>query len=385
VEGIRGVQKTTVVTMENGLRVGLTGIITPFVTQFETPENMAGITVTDAFAAAWQALSELRRKQVDLTICIYHGGFEADVKTGKILSQTGENQGWRICRELGFDVLLAAHQHMEAENLQIGGTYTCQPPEKAAKFIRMNITADRGSVHAVSRLVPAGDQPLPAAMEAIAPTEKQLNEWLDTPVGRLDTPLPGGAPLALAANGSLLAIFFNQVQLAVSGADISVTSLSNQVSDFPQNVTIRAIICAYAFPNTLKTIRVTRKVLMSALERSMAYFDFAPDGSLCVSRAFLEPIVQHFNYDTLQIFRLADLKQPAGALYRSSIGSELENRELTLCLNNYRASGGHYEAYKACPLLAEQPTEISELIMQYVEREREITVDKTQWLHLIHA
>lgn len=390
VEGIRGVQKTTVVTMENGLRVGLTGIITPFVTQFETPENMAGITVTDAFAAAWQALSELRRKQVDLTICIYHGGFEADVKTGKILSQTGGNQGWRICRELGFDVLLAAHQHMEAENLQIGGTYTCQPPEKAAKFIRMNITADRGNVHAVSRLVPAGDQPLPAAMEAIAPTEKQLNEWLDTPVGRLDTPLPGGAPLALAANGSLLANFFNQVQLAVSGADISVTSLSNQVSDFPQNVTIRAIICAYAFPNTLKTIRVTRKVLMSALERSMAYFDFAPDGSLCVSRAFLEPIVQHFNYDYFANLTVtADLKQPAGARVVSIVyqGSELpENRELTLCLNNYRASGaGGYEAYKACPLLAEQPTEISELIMQYVEREREITVDKTQWLHLIHA
>ena len=390
VEGIRGVEKTAVVTMENGLRVGLTGIITPFVTQFETPENMAGITVTDAFAAAWQALSELRRKQVDLTVCIYHGGFEADVKTGKTLSQTGENQGWRICRELGFDVLLAAHQHMEAENLQIGGTYTCQPPEKAAKFIRMNITADRGSVHAVSRLVPAGDQPLPAAMEAIAPTEKQLNEWLDTPVGRLDTPLPGGAPLTLAANGSLLANFFNQVQLAVSGADISVTSLSNQVSDFPQNVTIRAIICAYAFPNTLKTIRVTRTVLKSALERSMEYFDFAPDGSLCVSRAFLEPIVQHFNYDYFANLTVtADLKQPAGARVVSIVyqGSELpENRELTLCLNNYRASGaGGYEAYKACPLLAEQPTEIAELIMQYVEREREITVDKTQWLHLIHA
>lgn len=93
VEGIRGVQKTAVVTMENGLLVGLTGIITPFVTQFETPENMAGITVTDAFAAAWQALSELRRKQVDLTICIYHGGFEADVKTGKTLSQDGGKSG----------------------------------------------------------------------------------------------------------------------------------------------------------------------------------------------------------------------------------------------------------------------------------------------------
>ena len=122
----------------------------------------------------------------------------------------------------------------------------------------------------------------------------------------------------------------------------------------------------------------------------MAYFDFAPDGSLCVSRAFLEPIVQHFNYDYFANLTVtADLKQPAGARVVSIVyqGSELpENRELTLCLNNYRASGaGGYEAYKACPLLAEQPTEISELIMQYVKRERKITVDKTQWLHLIHA
>ena len=52
VEGIHGVEKTAVVTIENGLRVGLTGMITPFVTQFESAENMAGITVTDAFAAA---------------------------------------------------------------------------------------------------------------------------------------------------------------------------------------------------------------------------------------------------------------------------------------------------------------------------------------------
>lgn len=389
VEGIRGVQKTAVVTMENGLRVGLTGIITPFVTQFETPENMQGITVTDAFAAAWTALSELRH-QADVTICIYHGGFEADVKTGKILSQSGENQGWRICWELGFDVLLAAHQHMEAENLQIGGTYTCQPPEKATKFIRMDITADRGSVHAVSKLLPAGNMPLASAMEQLAPYEARLNAWLDMPVGHLDTPLPGGAPLALAVNGSLLANFFNQVQLAVSGADISVTSLSNQVHDFPQDVTIRAIVSSYAFPNTLKTIRVTRSVLKAALEQDMTYFDLAPDGSLRVSERFLTPIVQHFNYDYYANLTVtADINKKPGERVVSIVyaGEELpEDRILTLCLNNYRASGaGGYGCYKACALLAENPTEISELIMQYVEQKRKITVNKTKWLHLLHA
>ncbi len=245
--------------MENGLRVGLTGIITPFVTQFESAENMAGITVTDAFAAAWSALSELRHK-TDLTICIYHGGFEADVKTGEILSQTSENQGCRICRELGFDILLAAHQHMEAENLQIGGTYTCQPPEKAAKFIRMNITADRGSVHAVSRLVPAGDQPLPAAMEAIGAYGKAAERvaWY------------ARRSVGYTASRRKHRLRWRQTDRCLQTSSIRSNwplrrghlrdEPFQSVSDFPQNVTIRAIICAYAFPNTLKTIRVTRKV-----------------------------------------------------------------------------------------------------------------------------
>ena len=388
VDGIRGVQKTAVVTMENGLRVGLTGIITPFVTRFEPPEKMAGITVTDAFSAAWAALSELRH-QTDVTICIYHGGFEADVKTGKLLSQSGENQGYRICRELGFDILLAAHQHMPAENLQIGGTYTCQPPEKATKFIRMDVTAERGGVHARSQLLPAGNTPLPAALDVLSSYEAKFSAWLDKPVGTLDTPLPGGAPLELAANGSLLANFINQVQLAVTGADVSVTSLSNLVADFPQNVTNRAIVSAYAFPNTLKTICVTGDILRQALEQNLTYFSFAPDGSLCVSEHFLTPIIQHFNFDYFSNLTVtADLKRPAGERVVSIIyrGEELSpDKALTLCLNNYRASGaGGFACYKTCRLLSESQTEISELIMQYVAQKRNITVDRTTWLHLIY-
>ena len=53
VEGIRGVEKTAVVTMENGLRVGLTGMITPFVTQFESAENMACLLYTSDYAESF--------------------------------------------------------------------------------------------------------------------------------------------------------------------------------------------------------------------------------------------------------------------------------------------------------------------------------------------
>ena len=57
------------------------------------------------------------------------------------------------------------------------------------------------------------------------------------------------------------------------------------------------------------------------------------------------------------------------------------DQTLTLCLNNYRASGaGGYGCYKSCPLVSENLTEISDLVTQYVLQHREITVDKTKWL-----
>ena len=130
--GIAGVCRIAVVTLQNGLRVGLTGVTTHFVSQWEQPANLDGITVTDAFTAAAEAYAELQQQQVDLTVCIYHGGFENDLRTGAPLYTTDENQGCRICNELGFDILLAGHQHMSVENLCLNGTYTCQPPDKAA-------------------------------------------------------------------------------------------------------------------------------------------------------------------------------------------------------------------------------------------------------------
>ena len=65
-------------------------------------------------------------------------------------------------------------------------------------------------------------------------------------------------------------------------------------------------------------------------------------------------------------------------------GEELpDGRKLTLCMNNYRATGtGGYPLYAKCPLVRDQPTEIAQLIMEYIARHREITVDKTQWFHV---
>ncbi|MDD5864377.1 MAG: bifunctional UDP-sugar hydrolase/5'-nucleotidase [Firmicutes bacterium] len=389
VEGIPEVEKTAVVTLENGLRVGLTGMTSPFVNIWEKPENLAGITVTDAFDAAKTALEELKAAQVDVTVCLYHGGFENDVRTGEALSQTGENQGWRICRELDFDVLLTAHQHQSLENLRLFGTYTCQPPDRARQFLRMEVSvSDTGAVTAQSRLIPAGNVADSEAAAYLEPLERENAAFLDTAVGHLDRELAPESELNMALHGSPIANFFNQVQLEASGADLSVTSLNSGIKGLCRDVTIRDIVATYVFPNTLQTIRVNRAVLKAALERSCAFFRLDEAGNIGISEDFLKPIPQFFNFDFLSGAEVtADIHRKVGDRVVSIRyqGQELpEDRELTLCLNNYRASGaGGYPLYAQCPLVREQPTEIAQLIMEYVTRHREITVDKTNWFRIV--
>lgn len=80
------------------------------------------------------------KEQTDLTICIYHGGFECDLESGETLSQTTENVGYRICKELDFDILLTGHQHMSVTGRDISGTYTVQPCDNAKEYQYLEVT-----------------------------------------------------------------------------------------------------------------------------------------------------------------------------------------------------------------------------------------------------
>ena len=60
--------------------------------------------------------------------------------------------------------------------------------------------------------------------EKYLPLEEKIQEWLDTPVGFLNKELMPSSHLEMALNGSELANFINQIQIAESGADISCTS-----------------------------------------------------------------------------------------------------------------------------------------------------------------
>lgn len=362
----------------NGLRVGLVGITTDYVNIWERPEHLSGIRIVDPVEAARQALTAIR-DDVDLTVCVYHGGFERDLTTGKTLSQSTENMAYRICQEMTFDILLTGHQHLSVPGQLLFGTYVVQPTDYGRELIRIHGVVDGKRKSFSSETLPAGGVCDPALLTAFESVECGAQKWLDQVVGRLNRPLTPESPLRMASRGSGLADFFNQVQLSASGAQLSATSLANEIAGLPQVVRRRDVLTAYPYTNTLSVVRVTGAVLRQAMERSAEYFDLNAQGELTVSNRFLQPKVEHYNYDYYAGVTYAfDISRPLGqrvtTLAYHGVPVKDED-EFTLCINSYRASGaGGYNCYADCHVVREIGTEMSDLMLAYLQQESETTV-----------
>ena len=75
----------------------------------------------------------------------------------------------------------------------------------------------------------------------------------------------------------------------------------------------RDLLIAYPYTNTLSVLEITGAVLRQAMERSAAYFTRNDDGTLRVSDCFLEPKVEHYNYDYyMGVSYTYDISRPVG-------------------------------------------------------------------------
>ena len=367
--------------MENGLRVGIVGVVTDYITVWERPENIQNLQFLSPFDVARQALTEMEEEKVDLKICLYHGGFEADLRTGEVLSTTHENIGYKIATELDFDLLLTGHQHMAIEEAIVKDTHIVQPTSNAEHYLEVTVDFSEKEKK-ISSMFKTGTTDFDDTdLDEVLTLEKEVQTWLDTPVGHLSEPLLPDTKAMMALCGSPIADFFNQIQLEVTGADISCTSLGNDIKGFDEDVTVRDVVSTYIFPNTLCVIEVTGLILKQALERTASYLRWSNCGTVEVSKSFVYPKVEHFNYDYFANVTFdVDLRKTIGSRV-SNIkvrGKDVQPADtFSLVMNNYRTTGaGGYECYIGCPLLKEGTTELAELIINYLEEKKFVDLQK---------
>ena len=371
-------------TMANGLKVGLIGFTTEFINTWEKEENLLNFQITKPYELV-KDLTNTLKNQVDILIGIYHGGFEKDIHTGELLGKdTGENEAYKIAENLDFDLLLTGHQHMDISNHTINNTQIVQTLHNGQNFVEINITFDKTIKYNIRSKVPTGK--VNAVPNELLEIETNVQKWLDKPIGKLNTSLLPDSHLDMALNGSYLANFINQIQLDISGADISCTSFANDIKGFDSSVTVRDVVSTYVYPNTLTVLKVTGKVLRMALERCASYFDIV-NNEVIISDRFLKPKVEHYNYDYF-----------SGIYYEFDITSELNNRvtklefnnmtvndtdEFTLVMNNYRSSGaGGYEFYTECKIDKVIMIEMPEIIIDYLKNNSNIEVDTTKYYNI---
>lgn len=368
-KGETGIVSSHIFTLENGLRLGVSGIVTDYVNIWENPAHLEQIRITDAFEAAKEELLRLK-KESDMTVCIYHGGYESDLETGAVLTTGSENIGYRILKELDYDVLLTAHQHMTVRGRDCFGTHTLQLSANAIQYACIEILYEEGVCAVTSTIMPAGSCHNREPYESLLPLEEQVQKWLDLEIGSLKEAIPQKEKLEMALKGSGVADFFNQIQMVYTGADISCIGLGNNPIALPARVTMRDLIRVYPFSNTLVVLEVTENILKQALERCAQYFT-VKDGKIEISEVFLKPKVEHYNYDYYSgIEYEVDLRKPVGERVVKILfeGKPIQGRKLKLCMSDYRASGtGGYEVYRQCPVLKRFGTEVPQLALEYLK------------------
>jgi 2',3'-cyclic-nucleotide 2'-phosphodiesterase / 3'-nucleotidase len=370
-----------------GVRIGIIGLTTPGIPNWENPPNYEGLSFADPVAEAVRWEQILRRDEaVDVVVAIAHLGVEGSLvqwhrDPDGMVSE--ENPAVAVARAApGIDVLFMGHTHREVDGLIVGNTLLMQALPYGRSMAKVDLYLEREGDTAPWKLIlrqgeivpVTGKTPVDPEIVTLAmPYHESTEQWLSQEVGLTDTELKAGRS---RLEDTALIDLIHRVQLELAQAEVSIASSFSLDARLPQGaITIRDLYGIYRYENTLLAVELSGAQIRDILEHSARYFlDGAPDGE-----PRLNPSIPGYNFDTAEgVEYRIDLSQPVGNRIRDLRfqGEPLApERKLRVAVNNYRFNGGgNYPAYGDAPVLWRSSAEIRDLIIDWVERHRHIPV-----------
>lgn len=375
-----------------GVKVGVIGLITKYVPNWEQPANIHGLTFADPVEVATRYVDELR-PQVDVLVLAYHGGFAEDLETGEPLERlTGENQGNQLLQIPGVDAVVTGHQHRTLAAV-INHVATTQPGYRADQVGLMTLTLndERQITSRDAQLIATAVFPENDAVKAVVePVHVATNHWLDTAVGHVGHNMQVTNHFEARLHSHPFIALVNQVQMDATQTTIANTALfNNEVKGLADEVTLRDIMTNYIYPNTLVVEKLTGQDIKDALEVNARYFVLDDNGQPTVNPAFLEPKVEHYNYDVWSgIDYNFDLRRREGERVIEVLvdGEPIELAgEYEVAMNNYRAGGaGNFASFSLDKVVREVQRETADLIGDYIMSHPDIKIDQPTNFHVIY-
>jgi 2',3'-cyclic-nucleotide 2'-phosphodiesterase (5'-nucleotidase family) len=361
---------------KKGLRIGILGLVTDGVPNWELPRHVENLKFISPVSAAESYVSYLKEKEnCDIVIVVLHDGL---VRDPDAYSEDDQSSGVRISQIEGIDLLLTGHIHRSIAPMEINQTFaaTCPPYGRGVVRFELKITTTENKdrvVTATGELIEIDDsiendlevvdlaEPYYALTDAYLDTEIAENEALikELPSRHLDSPLVD---------------LLHKAQLSETGADISFASLlpwqGFTLKAGP--VTIRDIFKFYPYENQLVTIQINGKQLREALEWSARYFDGVTINKAGLS-LLIDGAISPYNMDHAEgvEYRIDPTAKEMNRIRDLTFKGRpvQDNQVFSVALNSYRHSGGGgFAMFKAAKLLKEADRGVREVLIDYIRQ-----------------
>lgn len=365
----------------NGFKIGCIGFTTVYIPNWEQEVNIKNLEFLDIVKQYAKYEKELKDK-CDFIIVCYHGGFEKSLDEHMTPTEalTKENQGSELLENFdSINMILSGHQHRSFIT-KIKDIICSQPMHNGQSFTKIVIDTESKDISYELIDVSKLNNEIDKKLEGIfTQTQKDLDVYLDKIIGEFDKDMRVDDIFLARLKGHPFINFLHQVQLDVSGADFSALSVFDSAIGFSKKISVRDVLINYPYPNTLKVLEVTGKQLKEAIEKSATYF-VIEDKKIGINKDFLVPKVQHYNYDTYGGLEYKiDLSRDFydRVVYMKKDGKDISMDDTyTIVLNNYRASNTSiYPAYEGCRVVKEINLDMSEIILDYIQKNKKIIVD----------
>jgi 2',3'-cyclic-nucleotide 2'-phosphodiesterase (5'-nucleotidase family) len=374
----------------NGVRVGVLGLTTPGIPNWENKQNYAGLEFRDPVAEAAKWVKVLREmERADVVVIAMHMGLERDLRTGEASpgQVRDENAALAIAQQVpGVDVILMGHTHREVPSLFVNGVLLTQADKWARRVSRVDLYMDQdaaGRWHTAAKsasTIPIDDSVKPddEITKLAQPYDRETQAWLGNVIGESAAELT--ATDARFRDSAILDLI-QRVQLEAGKGDVSMAASFNPQARIPKGpVTVRDIAGLYEFENTLVTLEVTGRQVKDALEHSARYFrSYVPNTA---TADLVDEKIPGYNFDVAEgVSYDLDISKPVGQriLNLRYKGQPLTpTQKLRLVTNNYRVNGGGgYAMYRGAPVTFRSSEEIRDLIIDWVERNKVIPPEPT--------
>lgn len=366
---------TYVIRNFNGVKVALFALTTQYIPHWEKKSHIRHCKFKDALETAAKTVDTLKRlEKPDYIICMYHGSLERDPATGEQTEElTGENEAYAIMEKVrGIDVMIMGHQHRSLSG-KLFDTYYTETSYNGRELACIDLYPDHIETNILKVDTPADED----LLKRVQKEEEECQKWLDQPLGHTDVDLSIHSERNDRVHKPQWITFVNKVVLEASGAELSATPLYPHTKGLPADITMRDLVSAYMFPNTIIVKKIDGKTLRQYLENNASFFSCKADG-IGINPAYLTPSPKLYNYDMVDgIDYTISVSEPIGHRITALTykGREVKDDDVfTIAFNNYRANGGgNFTMLVRLPFVQEIQTSMVELLADYIQSHQPVS------------